>query len=267
MDELLKNLMNDDDGDDEETQRGLGTLGGLLGSLLGGAGGQMMAPTGSAAEPEAGSLASLLGGSSTQPAAPSAQPDSSGGLADLLGMLGGGAAGAQPSAPVQQQAPSLGGGGLGALLGMMGGAGGSAAQAPQAGGLLGMLLGGLLGSGMSSNPMLGGISSAIAKKLGVSETVANMIVIAAVGLLLQSLQKRAASRQEPGQGLALDSESLDAPELGDMLRTLGGSDTAASRIATGNATRHLVEQAGIEPQVAEEGLQEAFRLLAGQLGN
>jgi len=133
-------------------------------------------------------------------------------------------------------------------------------------GLLGnMLGGGQSGITASSNPLVGGIASTLAQKLGISESVAGMIVGAAVSLLLQSLQKRTVARQAPGEGIALPPEALEAPELGDILKTLGGG-TSGSRLATSRTTAQIAEQAGIDEETAEQGLQEAFRLLAGQFG-
>lgn len=258
MDDLLKNLIAGDD-DEEEELRGLGSLSGLLGSLMGGAAPAAPAQTGTSQG--VGDLLGMLGGGTTQPQEPA--PQTGGGLGDLLGMLGG--VGAQP----QQSTPQTGGG-LGDLLGMLGGAG--AAQPAQSGNLFGGLLGGMLGGGSqtgitaSSNPLVSGIAGVLSQKLGVSESVASMIVGAAIALLLQSLQKRTVARQAPGEGIALPAEAMEAPELGDILKTLGGSETPASRLATNRATAQIAEQAGIDQQTAEQGLQEAFKLLSGQFG-
>lgn len=258
MDDLLKNLIAGDD-DEELELRGLGSLSGLLGSLMGGA--APAAPPQTGTSQGLGDLLGMMGEGGEQPEQPA--PQTGGGLGDLLGMLGG--AGAQP----QQPAPQTGGG-LGDLMGMLGGAG--AAQPAQSGNLLGGLLGGVLGGGSqtgitaSSNPLVGGIASVRSQKLGISESVAGMIVGAAITLLLQSLQKRAVARQAPGEGIALPAEAMEAPELGDVLKTLGGSGTSASRLATNRATAQIAEQAGIDQETAEQGLQEAFRLLSGQFG-
>jgi hypothetical protein len=95
--------------------------------------------------------------------------------------------------------------------------------------------------------------------------VANTIVGFALTLLLQSLQKRTVQRQAPGEGMALSADTLAAPELGDVLKTLGGRSEGAQTLATRGASQ-LAAQAGIDQDTAERGLSEAFQLLAGQFG-
>jgi hypothetical protein len=200
------------------------------------------------------------GGQQTPQAPPQETPS---GVSDLLGMLGG--SNAQP-----QQAPSQGAG-LSDLPGMLGGAPASP-QASSSSGLMGGLLGSLLGggtlsaSGMTSNPLTSGIANALAGKLGISPSVANMIVGAAITLVLQSLQKRTVARQAPGEGFALSEDAMDAPELGDVLKTLGGRSAGPQSIATRRATAQLAAQAGIDEETAQRFLAEAFHMLANQTG-
>ncbi|MFO7696443.1 MAG: hypothetical protein R6X16_04715 [Anaerolineae bacterium] len=239
MDDLLKDLIAGDDDEEDET-RGLGALSGLLGTLMGGA---------------------------AAPAATASQP--AGGMGDLLGMLGGAGATEQPSAP------QTGGADIGGLLGMLGGNSPQQQQPQPAqssglmGGALGSVLGSLLGGGTqsnaASNPLTSGIARALAEKLGVSTAVANTIVGFALTLLLQSLQKRTVQRQAPGEGVALSADTLAAPELGDVLKTLGGRSEGAQTLATRGASQ-LAAQAGIDQDTAERGLSEAVQLLAGQFG-
>ena len=186
-------------------------------------------------------------------------------------MLGG------AGAPSTESAPQTGGGGLGDLLGILGGAG--AAQAPQStggSGLLGGPLGGLLGgaSTQQASPFPGGsaltsgLASALADKLGVSPVVASTIISFALTLLMQSLQKRTVQRQAPGEGTALPAEALAAPELGDLLKTLGGrSPAAAARLVPSGAAESLAAQTGMDVDTAEQSLTEAFKLLGGQFGS
>ncbi|MHB1317636.1 MAG: hypothetical protein ACYCYF_03350 [Anaerolineae bacterium] len=257
MDDQLRDLIAGDDDEEEET-RGLGALSGILGALMGGA-----APAGSPTQGSGagmGDLLGMLGGASAQPEQSS--PQQGGGMGDLLGMLGGGQAQQPQSAPQ--------GGGLGDLLGMLGGASTQQQQPPaQSSGLMGGLLGSLLGgeaqAGATSNPLTSGIAKVLSEKLGVSTAVANTIVGFALTLLMQSLQKRAVQRQAPGEGVALAPETLNAPELGDVLKTLGGRTEGAQGLAMRGASQ-LAAQAGIDQDTAERGLAEAFRLLAGQQG-
>ena len=118
----------------EGSAGGSDVLGGLLGTLMGGAGGA----TSSGQSPQSDLLGALLGG------AAGGQSSGQSPQADLLGALLGGAAGGQSSG----QSPQ--GGLLGALLG--GAAGGqSSGQSPQAD-LLGSLLGAAASSMASGQP-------------------------------------------------------------------------------------------------------------------
>jgi hypothetical protein len=289
MDDILRGLIAGDP-DEEDASRGLGSLSGLLGTLLGGA---SAGPTVQTAPSDMGDLLGMLGGNAPQPQDNTPQPGA--GVNELIGMLNSG--GQQPpQAPQTQQTPAqeapsgmggvlgmLGGSqaqpqqapsqgaGLADLLGMLGGAQ-AAPQASSGSGLMGDLLGSLLGGGtqsapsMTSNPLTSSIASALAGKLGISQTVANMIVGAAITLVLQSLQKRTVARAAPGEGLALSQDALDAPELGDVLKTLGGQSAGPQSIATRRATAQLAAQAGIDEETAQRGLAEAFQMLANPAG-
>jgi len=230
MDDLLKDLIAGDDNEEDEA-RGLGALSGVLGSLLAGAGGAPAeAQPAQGAGPGAADLMSLLGG---QSAATPQAPAQGGGLGDLLGMLTG--------ASAQQPAP-----------------------AAQSSGLLGSLLGGGAGQAQAASPPTSGIASALAQKLGVSEAIASTIITFAVSMLLQSLQKRMVQRQAPGEGIAISRETAEAPDLGDVLKTLGSRGEMAAAPVPAQASARLAAQAGIDPATAERGLAEALRLLAGE---
>jgi len=193
----------------------------LLGSLLGGGGG------------EQGGLGDLLGGlmgGGGQPAA------GQGDMSDLLGGLMGGSGGS---------AGSAGAGGLGALLGGLMGGGGSQSGAGGLGGLLGGLLGGG-GDPMSFGGGGGGMSlpfaGTLAEKLGISEQMANMLIMGAIGLLTSSMAKNRSS----GRGGQVDLNLVSDP---DYIRSSGVAERLSS-------------QMGISEDDAILGLQQTMSLMA-----
>lgn len=189
----------------------------LLGSLMGGGGGAQ------------GGLGDLLGGLMGGGGGQSAgQPD----MGDLLGGLMGG--GGSQSA-----------GGLGALLGGLMGGGSSA------GGGLGGLLGGLMGGGGADPMSFGGggggmslpFAGTLAEKLGISEQMANMLIMGAIGLLTSSMAKNRSS----GRGGEVDLNLISDP---DFIRSSG----VAGRLSS---------QMGISEDDAILGLQQTMGLMVG----
>lgn len=203
---------------------GAGGLGSLLGGLMGG--GSQADDAGDAGD-MAGMLGSLLGGG--------AAPQSSGGGGDMAGMLGsllgGGAPEPQPAA-----------GGAGDLLGsLLGGSSGSSS-----GGGLGGLLGGLLGGGSGGPMSFGGggggaslpFAGTLAEKLGISEQMANMLIMGAIGLLTSSMAKNRS-------GGSVDYNSL----------------TDADFIRASGVSSRLSGQMGISEDDTIVGLQQTMDLL------
>jgi hypothetical protein len=162
--------------------------------------------------------------------------EEAGGLGALLGGLMGGA--------------SEGSGGLGGLLGgLLGGGGGASGGA----GGMGALLGGLLGGGGSGQMSFGGgggpslpFAGALAEKLGISEQMANTLIMGAIGLLTASMAKQRGS----GRAGAIDYNSLTDP---DFIRSSGVADRMAS-------------QMGISEDEAILGLQQTLGLMAAGSG-
>lgn len=194
----------------------------LLGSLLGGGGGAQ------------GGLGDLLGGlmgGGGQPAA------GQGDMGDLLGGLMGGSGGS---------AGAAGAGGLGALLGGLMGGGGGQSGAGGLGGLLGGLLGGGGGDPMSFGGGGGGMSlpfaGTLAEKLGISEQMANMLIMGAIGLLTSSMAKNRSS----GRGGQVDLNLVSDP---DYIRSSG-------------VAWRLSSQMGISEDDAILGLQQTMSLMA-----
>ncbi len=212
-DDFMDLLSGASAGSQGQEEKGMGDL---LGSLPGGGGGQ-----GADAGDMAGMLGSLLGGGGGQGA-------DAGDMAGMLGsLLGGGGA--------PQQAAGGAGGLLGSLLG--GGGGG-----------MGGLLGGLLGGGGGQNSFAGGggpsmpFAGTLAEKLGISEQMANMLIMGAIGLLTSSMAKnRSANRS--GE---IDFDSLTDP---DFIRSSGVSS-------------RLADQMGISEDEAIHGLQQTMGLMA-----
>jgi hypothetical protein len=168
-------------------------------------------------------------------------------MASLLGSLLGGSAGS----------PTDTGDLLSGLLG-----GGD----PQgAGGGLEDMLGALMGGGsadMSQNAFLAPIAEGIAEKLGLPPQIAQLIVTFVIGKLLSG-QVGGGRVPVRGSGLASD-EGLD---LDDLLGRMGsGQGLDSDFLQSSGLADELAEQAGLDPDTATQGLQEAFRMLGGQLG-
>jgi hypothetical protein len=223
FDELLNNSQGGGEQAGEDPTRGL--LDSLLGGMAGGdSGGQ---------GDIGGLLGGLLGGAGGAP---------SGDMTDLLGGLLGGAAGGGQAA---------GGDMAGMLGGLLGGGSGGDPAAGGLGGLLGGLLGGM-GGGSNQMSFAGGGGPALpfigtlAEKLGISPQMANMLAMAAIGLLTSSMAKNRGQGRSGGADLA----SLTDP---DYLRSSG----VASRLSA---------QMGISEDDAILGLQQAMGLMAGQAG-
>lgn len=161
-------------------------------------------------------LGSLLGG---------AGGGGGGDLGSLLGgLMGGGAAPAQPAS-----------GGGGDLLGsLLGGLAGNPAGAAGMGGLLGGLLG---GSGVSL-PFAG----VLAEKLGISEQMANTLIMGAMGLLASSAAKNKGKDRSGG----VNFDALADP---DFIRSSGVSS-------------QLSDQMGLSEDEVVGQLQKTLGLMA-----
>jgi len=228
-------------------------LGSLMGSLMGGGGAQ--------GAQGASDLGSLMGGSG-------AQQDVQGG--GVLGsLLGGGAPSAQQGA-----------GDLGSLLG------GGGAQGAQGGDVLGSLLGGLLGggvaqggqqmptaqAGISSHPYLAPIVEGLAQKLGLPPAIAEAVVSFALTQLLGSLMNRTSTGRELGvQSFDVSQRTLQVS--GDQQtedisqRFQSGQALDADYLHSAGLPQQLAEQTGLDPKTATKSLEQAFRLLGGELGS
>lgn len=222
----------------QEGQKGMEDV---LGSLLGGGGGG------------AGGLGDLLGGLMGGGSAPSgAAGGDMGDMAGLLGSLLGGGGAASQSSDAGDMTGMLGGllgggetgassGGMGDLLGGLLGGGGST-------GGLGGLLGGLLGGGSDQMSFGGGggvslpFAGALAEKLGISEQMANMLIMGAIGLLTSSMAKKRSS----GRAGAVNYADLADP---DFIRSSGVASQLSGRM-------------GISEDEAIYGLQQTMGLMA-----
>ena len=134
--------------------------------------------------------------------------------------------------------------GIGDLLGSLMGGGGSG----EAGGL-GALLGGLMGGGGAPATFGGGggamlpFADTLAEKLGISEQMANMLIMGAIGLLTASMAKKHSGR------------SVDLAGVTD-----------ADYIRSSGVAGRLSAQMGISEDEAVVGLQQAMGLMATQAG-
>lgn len=198
-----------------------GAAGDLLGSLLGGGGG--------------GDLGSLLGGLMGGGGAAPAQPPASG--AGDLGALLGGLMGGGGAAPAQPE-PSGMGGLLGSLLG-------GAASSPAGSAGMGGLLGGLLGAGGVSLPF----ANVLAEKLGISEQMANMLIMGALGLLTSSAAKKKTGDRSVG---------IDALADPDFIRSSGVPSQLSEQmgISEDEAIGHLQQTLGLMAAAGEQAASE-----------
>lgn len=179
--------------------------------------------------------------------APGGQGQGDKGMEDLLGGLLGGASGSS-GADAGDMAGLLGGlmsggnqgasgdAGLGGLLGGLLGGGGA--------GGLGGLLGGLMGGGQEQMSFGGGggaslpFAGTLAEKLGISEQMANMLIMGAIGLLTSSMAKNRSSG-------GVDLNRVADP---DFIRSSG----VAGRLSN---------QMGISEDEAILGLQQTMGLM------
>jgi hypothetical protein len=175
--------------------------------------------------------------------------DSPDAMGDLLGSLLGGA-GSQPGGG------QAGGGDMMDLLGGL--MGGQAAGGQQAGGMAG-LLGGLLGGGSAPGGMLGGLLDPIAdilsEKTGLPRETARAVVAFAISKLLPALLGDRASAEQDAR-----SQDLWAHMEGEQ-----GIDT--NYLRSSGMADELAEQTGLDPETAEQSLEEVFSLLGQQMGD
>jgi hypothetical protein len=173
-------------------------------------------------------------------------------LGGLLGSLLGGA-GAQPE---QGQA---GGDALMDLLGDLSGGGGQQAGSPQGAGDMGGLLGALLdgGTGAGFGSLLDPVADALADKMGIPRERARAVVAFALSKLLPALLGGSEASASGGRGQDVDAlvaqmnseQGID----GDYLRSSG-------------IAQELAEQTGLDPDTAEQSLEEVFSMLGQQMG-
>ncbi len=242
-------------------------LGSLLSGMLGGG-----APSGEMPTQGAGgdALGSLLGGLLGGGQAPTQTPAQAAGedaMGSLLGnMLGGG---------MQSQAPAQSGGGdlLGSLLGGMLGGGGMPAQGgtpkpsqqmPMGGGdpvgsLLGSLLGVNMGGGVGAaannpiaNAFVAPIASALAKKFGIPQAIAQVVVVFALSKLMASATGRASEAQ------------FDPSDLVNRLAT--GGNVTQKYLKDSGLVDQLAQESGLDQKTASKSLQQTFAALSTQMG-
>jgi hypothetical protein len=173
-------------------------------------------------------------------------------MGDILGSILGGAMGGQPQ---QQQMPSAGQGGLGPLGSILGAViGGGAAG----GGDLKSI-----GISVAANAFLAPIVNKIAAKLGLPPSVAQAIVAFAVQkLVLGAAQQRA----QPSAGSAVQPQAGTAPNINDILQTLGQGQRIDRRtIKMVGFADELAAEADIDPTTAARGLQAVFDEFSGPM--
>lgn len=264
--------------------RGLG-LGDLFGDTSGrGAPSGGMPPQGGGGDILGSLLSSMLGGGGAPAGGTPAQSAGEDALGSLLGsMFGGGPA---PSQPPTQPA---GGDMLGSLLGgTLGGSGGMPAQGgvskpkpkpkpqkptskpkpkpqvPTSGAdPIGSLLGGLLGvnmgggtSAIANNPIANAfvapIAEALAKKTGLPQGLAQVVVVFALTKLLSAATGQASqARFDPS----------------DLVNTLATDGTVTQKyLKDSGLVSELAQQSGLDPKTASTSLQQTFAALGTHIG-
>jgi hypothetical protein len=222
-----------------------GSLADLLGALLGGAlqGGSGLGDSGqddsglSGLGQGGGSLGGLGQGGS--------------GLGSLLGMLLGGGGMSQPSSVSAEQQTETGMGSSGDLLSA----------------LLGASTGGGMSSGIAS--LLTPLITPLAQKLGIPVEIAQIVVIFVLSKLLSG---------KLGQGTTAQTQAQYPSQQSSPSGTSGGVDlssllqqmTSGQRVDTrylrrSGLTEELVQQTGLDPDTAEQSLQEVLGMLSGQM--
>lgn len=188
-------------------------------------------------------LNSMMGGAGAQ----SGDQAGADPLADLLGNLAGGGA-------------SSGGGDVSDLLGNLLGAGPSQG-AGGVGGLIDFMMNAEsadVGPGSPLAPIVEGI----AQKLGLPPQMAQLIVTFLLGKLLSGASGGGAAGAG-GAGLT----SAGGLDLNDLLGRLGsGQGLDADYVRATGLAEELSQQTGLDSDTATRGLQEALRMLGGQLG-
>ncbi|MCO6452756.1 MAG: hypothetical protein J5I90_18385 [Caldilineales bacterium] len=156
-------------------------------------------------------------------------------LGDMLGGLMGGDSGAA--------------GGMGGLLGGL--MGGGQSGGGMLDGILGSLLGG--GAGGGQNAFLMPIADAISKKVGIPREIA----LVAVSFLLTKLLSGMAGKR---------GGSLEEADLSEITR-LAEADTRtqAAFLLDAGLTQELAERTGLDEETAERTLEEALRMVGGQI--
>jgi hypothetical protein len=252
-----------DEGAEQDSSPGeerAGSLADLLGALLGGAGQGGSVP-GSSGQ-EGGGLGALLGGAGQQGSAlgSSGEQDSGLGglgqggsvLGSLLGtLLGGGGMGQQNSWGPQQQQQQQAGPGMGS-----------------SGDMLSALLGAGTGTGMNSGiaSLLTPLITPLAQKLGIPVEIAQIVVVFVLGKLLSGKLGQGATSQAQAQYPSQSAPSGGMDLSGFLQQMSGGRAMDTRYLRSSGLTDELVQETGLDPDTAEQSLQEVLRMLSGQMG-
>ena len=209
----------------------------LMNAMLSGAGSESEED-----KPDADELANLLGGLLGESA-----EQGGGDAGDLLaGLMGGGGS---------QEA----GGDVGDLLGaVLGGESSEGAGEMGALTILNAVMGGGADTGVSS--MLAPVTDHLAKKLGVPPEMAQMIVTFVVGKLLSSQMRGGAAATRSG------AAAQDDFDLDDLVAHMNEGGLDADYLQSTGMVDELAQQTGLDSDTAARGLQDAFEMLGGQLG-
>jgi hypothetical protein len=207
-------------------------------------------------------IGAILGGGGKQEGQEEGQPTGDP-LADLLGGILGGAGGAGSTSGGQ---PDV----IGGLLeGILGGGG-----APQSGGQPGLGLDdilGILGGGGQQQTAAGPLSPIIdglAENLGLDPRLAQMVV----GFVINKLLSGFAARTAGGAPAAPSGMAPSAPagaqgglDLDHLLEGMVSGQLDTRFINKSGLTQELVEQTGMDEELAAASLQETFSLLGAQM--
>ncbi|HFC11538.1 MAG TPA: hypothetical protein ENJ56_01745 [Anaerolineae bacterium] len=209
-----------------------------------------------AQDPLSGMLEGILGGGNQrQPQrAPSQAQDPISGL--LEGILGGG--GMPQAAPAAPQ--GAGGLDIGDLIGSLIGANASQGQPHQNGiaDMIGAIMGGGAGGGSRSaaNP----IANMLAQKLGIPPALAQAAVAFFMAKMFERKMQPRAPRNDNSGGFQPQRQDTDSLDLDDLLDSMGDSGSLGTRFSNSGMDSELAEKTGMQPQQANQALQEIVKI-------
>lgn len=168
-----------------------------------------------------------------------------------------------------------------ALGGILGGLVGGQGSVSELGGLVGGLLGGsdagglagilsaASGGDLTANPLIAPIVQGLSAKLGLSPEIAQIVVSFVMAKVLPALTGGTGAAAT-ATGAASGSSGADSQtelDLDDLLSRLGSRQPLGHEyLASSGMPEELAEETGLDAQMAEKSLQEAFLMVGEAIG-